>query len=44
MRAFITGLSGPALTDNERVFLREAEPWGLILFSATSLALNRYAS
>ena len=32
MRAFITGLSGPALTDNERVFLREAEPWGLILF------------
>jgi beta-N-acetylhexosaminidase len=32
MRAFITGVSGPALTDEERAFLREAEPWGLILF------------
>jgi beta-N-acetylhexosaminidase len=31
-RAFITGLSGPALTADERVFLREARPWGLILF------------
>ena len=32
MRAFITGLAGPALTDEERGFLREAQPWGLILF------------
>jgi len=32
MRAFITGIAGPALTDRERAFLREAEPWGLILF------------
>lgn len=32
MRAFITGLAGPALTDRERGFLREAQPWGLILF------------
>jgi beta-N-acetylhexosaminidase len=32
MLAFITGLSGPALTDAERRFLREADPWGLILF------------
>jgi beta-N-acetylhexosaminidase len=32
MRAFITGFSGPALTDNERAFLRDAEPWGLIVF------------
>jgi beta-N-acetylhexosaminidase len=32
MRAFITGLSGPALTSSERAFLREAEPWGLIVF------------
>ena len=32
MRAFITGLAGPALTDEEREFLREAQPWGLILF------------
>jgi beta-N-acetylhexosaminidase len=32
MRAFITGLAGPGLTDEERAFLREAQPWGLILF------------
>jgi beta-N-acetylhexosaminidase len=31
-RAFITGLSGVALTDAERVFLRDARPWGVILF------------
>jgi beta-N-acetylhexosaminidase len=30
--AFITGLSGPAVTADERAFLREARPWGLILF------------
>jgi beta-N-acetylhexosaminidase len=32
MLAFITGLSGVALTDAERRFLREADPWGVILF------------
>jgi beta-N-acetylhexosaminidase len=32
MRAFITGVAGPALTNEERQFLREAEPWGLIVF------------
>src|SRR5436189_2922109 len=32
MRAFITGFAGPALTDGERSFLREAQPWGFILF------------
>jgi len=32
MRAFITGLAGPVLTDRERAFLREAQPWGFILF------------
>jgi beta-N-acetylhexosaminidase len=32
MRAFITGVSGSVLTDKERGFLREAQPWGLILF------------
>ncbi len=32
MRAFITGLAGPVLAEKERGFLREAEPWGLILF------------
>src|SRR5450631_1951414 len=31
-RAFIIGLSGTALTTNERSFLREADPWGLIVF------------
>ena len=32
MRAFITGVAGSALTTEERLFLREAEPWGLIVF------------
>jgi beta-N-acetylhexosaminidase len=32
VRAFITGLSGPVITSDERAFLREAEPWGLIVF------------
>jgi len=31
-RAFITGLAGPELAVAERAFLREAEPWGLIIF------------
>jgi beta-N-acetylhexosaminidase len=32
MRAFITGLAGSALSDEERRFLRDTQPWGLILF------------
>jgi len=32
-RAFITGLSGPTITPDERRFLRTAQPWGLILFA-----------
>lgn len=32
IRAFITGLAGTRMTPAERSFLREAEPWGLILF------------
>src|SRR5215471_5811937 len=32
VRAFITGLSGPAITADERAFLRATLPWGLILF------------
>ena len=32
MRAFITGLGGTVLADKERGFLREAQPWGIILF------------
>src|SRR5271170_7738922 len=33
MRAFITGLAGTELSGRERAFLREAQPWGFILFS-----------
>jgi beta-N-acetylhexosaminidase len=33
MRAFITGVAGPALTDEERQFLSDAQPWGLIVFT-----------
>jgi beta-N-acetylhexosaminidase len=32
MRAFICGLAGTALSGPERVFLRKAGPWGVILF------------
>src|SRR5271169_1655709 len=32
MRAFITGVAGPALTGEERQFLKDSQPWGLILF------------
>src|SRR5271156_5053432 len=32
MRAFITGLAGPELTPEERQFLKDAAPWGLIVF------------
>lgn len=31
-RAFITGVSGLDLTPEERAFVRDAAPWGLILF------------
>src|SRR5712691_10992381 len=31
-RAFITGLAGADITAAERSFLREAAPWGLIIF------------
>jgi beta-N-acetylhexosaminidase len=32
-RAFISGLAGTILSPAERSFLREAEPWGVILFT-----------
>jgi beta-N-acetylhexosaminidase len=32
VRAFITGLSGLAVSPDETAFLRDAEPWGLIVF------------
>jgi len=31
-RAFITGLAGPSISANERAFLRDARPWGAIIF------------
>src|ERR1700758_2425496 len=31
-RALIVGVSGTALTPDERAFMREAQPWGLIIF------------
>ncbi len=31
-RAFITGVSGPELSNTERAFIRTAQPWGFILF------------
>src|ERR1700692_843696 len=31
-RAFITGVSGPALNATEREFIRAERPWGFILF------------
>lgn len=31
-RAFVTGLKGTILSDAERAFVAEAQPWGLILF------------
>lgn len=31
-RAFITGIAGLSLSDDERGFLRECRPWGFILF------------
>lgn len=32
-RSFITGIAGTSLSPDERAFLREAAPWGLILFA-----------
>jgi beta-N-acetylhexosaminidase len=32
MQAFITGLAGTELSGEERAFLRDAQPWGFILF------------
>jgi beta-N-acetylhexosaminidase len=33
VRAFITGLAGTTLTPAERAFLRESQPWALIVFT-----------
>ena len=47
MRAFITGVAGPELTGEERQFLGDAQPWGLIVFKrnvAGAEALRRLIS
>ncbi len=38
MRAFICGLKGGTLEETERAFLREAAPWGVILFRRNIIA------
>jgi beta-N-acetylhexosaminidase len=40
-RAFITGLAGLTIAGNERAFLREAGPWGLILFKRNISSPNQ---
>ena len=37
-RALITDVSGPVLTADERAFLAQAQPWGLILFARNIVA------
>jgi beta-N-acetylhexosaminidase len=37
-RAAILGCSGPVLEQDERAFLRDADPWGFILFSRNVVA------
>jgi beta-N-acetylhexosaminidase len=32
VRAFIAGIASTGLSSVERAFLRDAEPWGIILF------------
>jgi beta-N-acetylhexosaminidase len=43
-RAFITGLSGPAITADERSFLRATAPWGMILFKRNIQAPEQVAA
>jgi len=43
MRAFICGLKGLTLQAEERAFLREAAPWGVILFRRNIDALDQVA-
>jgi beta-N-acetylhexosaminidase len=41
VRAFITGLAGLTISANERAFLREAQPWGLIIFKRNVSTLQQ---
>jgi beta-N-acetylhexosaminidase len=40
-RAFIAGLSGLTININERAFIREAQPWGLIIFKRNVSTLEQ---
>lgn len=44
VRAFICGCEGPELTERERDFLREAQPWGLILFGRNIVSLEQVSA
>jgi beta-N-acetylhexosaminidase len=44
VRAFITGLAGTKITTSERPFLREALPWGLILFKRNIITPSQVAA
>lgn len=41
--AFTVGCSGPELTADERAYLRDADPWGLILFGRNVVSLDQIA-
>jgi beta-N-acetylhexosaminidase len=40
-RAFIAGIAGTVLSDRERAFFRESEPWGLIIFKRNINTLDQ---
>lgn len=42
-RAFITGLEGLTISPSERAFLRDARPWGLIIFKRNVSTPNQVA-
>jgi beta-N-acetylhexosaminidase len=44
VRAFITGLAGTAITPEERAFLQEFRPWGLILFKRNIETANQVSA
>ena len=42
--AFITGVAGPVLAADERAFVRDADPWGLILFKRNIQSTQQVAA
>ncbi len=43
-KAWIAGVSGTKLTEDEIAFFRDERPWGFILLRATSKVWNRFPS